>query len=413
MSLRPEVRIEPSTIILDKLTSMHSIFLAKHRDKRLRAGHPWVFSNEITQIDGSPAIGDFVRVCRMDGAFLGVGFYHPHSLIAVRLLTRRDQAIDRNFFRNRLIQSIRSRRMVYPNADALRLVHSESDGLPGLIVDLYSKAVSIQVSSAGMERQLDVIASLIDELLEPEVIVLRNDSGLRTLEGLPLEQRVWSGNPDAVRQQIHEDDVAYEMDALNGQKTGFYLDQRENRMAFARFVNEGDHVFDAFCNEGGFAIHAAKSGAARVVAADQSADVLQRAANNTKLNGVDSRILFRQADLMKEMSSILAENTFDAINLDPPNFTRSKKNVGTARQAYRRLHQAAIEHLKPGGILATSSCSHHITEQTFLESVHLAAERSGKMLKILYRGSHPIDHPVLLGMPETEYLKFFVFQVAE
>lgn len=392
---------------------MHSIFLAKHRDKRLRAGHPWVFSNEITQIDGNPGIGDLVRVCRMDGAFLGVGFYHPHSLIAVRLLTRREQPIDRNFFRNRLIQSIRSRRMVYPDADALRLVHSESDGLPGLIVDLYNKAVSIQVNSAGMERQLDMIAGIIDELLQPDAIVLRNDSGLRNLEGLSVDRRVWSGDPEAVRQQIHEDGVIYEMDALNGQKTGFYLDQRENRFAFARFVNEGDHVFDAFCNEGGFAIHAAKAGAGRVVAADQSADVLERAAVNAKLNGVDSKIVFRQADLMKELGSILAENTFDAINLDPPNFTRSKKNVGTARQAYRRLHQAAIEHLKPGGILATASCSHHITEQTFLESVHLAAERCGKVLKIVYRGSHPVDHPVLLGMPETEYLKFFVFQVGE
>lgn len=392
---------------------MNTVYLAKHRDKRLRAGHPWVFSNEITQIDGSPAVGDLVRVCRMDGAFLGIGFYHPHSLIAVRLLTRRDQLIDRNFFRNRLIQSIRSRRMVYPDADALRMVHSESDGLPGLIVDQYNKAVSIQINSAGMDRQLDLLASLIDELISPDVIVLRNDNALRGLEGLPMEHRVLSGNPDAVNQRIHEGAIAYEMDALHGQKTGFYLDQRENRMVFARFVNDGDHVFDAFCNEGGFAIHAAKSAAGRVVAADQSAEALERAAKNAKLNGTDARIQFRQADLMKEMHSILAENTFDAINLDPPNFTRSKKNVGTARQAYRRLHQAAIEHLKPGGILATSSCSHHITEQTFLESVHLAAERSGKLLKVLYRGSHPIDHPVLLGMPETEYLKFFVFQVAE
>lgn len=392
---------------------MNTVYLAKHRDKRLRAGHPWVFSNEITQIDGSPSVGDLVRVCRMDGAFLGIGFYHPHSLIAVRLLTRRDQLIDRNFFRNRLIQSIRSRRMVYPDADALRMVHSESDGLPGLIVDQYNKAVSIQINSAGMDRQLDLLASLIDELISPDVIVLRNDNALRGLEGLPMERRVLSGNPDAVNQHIHEGAIAYEMDALHGQKTGFYLDQRENRMVFDRFVNDGDHVFDAFCNEGGFAIHAAKSGAGRVVAADQSAEALERAAKNAKLNGTDARIQFRQVDLMKEMHSILAENTFDAINLDPPNFTRSKKNVGTARQAYRRLHQAAIEHLKPGGILATSSCSHHITEQTFLESVHLAAERSGKLLKVLYRGSHPIDHPVLLGMPETEYLKFFVFQVAE
>jgi len=347
----------------------------------------------------------------MDGEFLGIGFYNPHSLIAVRLLTKLDQPIDRNFFRNRLIQSIRGRRLVYPDADALRLVHSESDGLPGLIVDMYNRAVSIQVNSAGMEQHIDVIAELISELVEPDVVVLRNDSSLRSLEGLPIEQRVLSGDPEAVTQLIHEGSVKYRMDALHGQKTGFYLDQRENRIAFARFVNEGDHVFDAFCNEGGFALHAARAGAGRILAADQSADVIRRATANAHLNGVEAQIEFRQCDLMKDMLSILAENTFDAINLDPPNFTRSKKNVGAARQAYRRLHQAAIEHLKSGGILATASCSHHITEETFLESVQLAAERSGKTMKIVFRGSHPIDHPVLLGMPETEYLKFFIFQV--
>ncbi len=390
---------------------MHSVFLAKHRDKRLRRGHPWVFSNEITQIEGSPEVGELVRVCRMDGAFLGVGFYNPHSLIAVRILTKLDQVIDRNFFRNRLIQSIRSRRLVYPDADALRLVHSESDGLPGLIVDMYNKAVSIQINSAGMEQHLNIIAELISELVEPDVLVLRNDSSLRNLEGLPIEQRVLSGDPEAVTQLIHEGSIKYRMDALHGQKTGFYLDQRENRVAFARFVNEGDHVFDAFCNEGGFALHAARAGAGRILAADQSSEVLRRATANVHLNGVEAQIEFRQCDLMKDMQSILAENTFDVINLDPPNFTKSKKNVGTARQAYRRLHQVAIDHLKSGGILATSSCSHHITEETFLESVHLAAERSGKSLKIVFRGSHPIDHPVLLGMPETEYLKFFIFSI--
>jgi len=390
---------------------MNTIYLAKHRDKRLKRGHPWVFSNEITQIEGKPEVGEVVRVCRMDGSFLGVGLYHSHSLIAVRMLSREDRVIDRSFFRERLIQSIRSRTLVYPEADAMRLVHSESDGLPGLIIDKFNKAVSIQVNSAGMEGFIDVIADLIQELLDPEVIVLRNDSGLRHLEGLEQKQHVLSGDPDKVIQLIHEDSVVYEMNALLGQKTGFYLDQRENRSHLARFVNEGDHVFDAFCNEGGFALHAARAGAGRVVAADQSLDALQRAKKNAHLNKVDHVIDFVHADLMKDLNNILANNTFDVINLDPPNFTRSKKNVGTARQAYRKLHQAAIEHLKPGGILATASCSHHISEETFLESVLLAAERSGKALKIVFRGSHPFDHPVLLGMPETEYLKFFIFQL--
>lgn len=390
---------------------MNTIYLARHRDKRLKRGHPWVFSNEITQIEGKPSVGEVVRICRMDGTYLGVGLYHPHSLIAVRVLSREEVTIDRSFFRERLIQSIRSRTLVYPEADAMRLVHSESDGLPGLIIDKYNKAVSIQVNSAGMERFIDVIADIIQELIDPDVIVLRNDSGLRHLEGLDQEQRVLRGDSEKVTQYIHEGEVTYYMNALLGQKTGFYLDQRENRAHLARFINEGDHVFDAFCNEGGFSLHAARAGAGRILAADQSADVLRRAEENTRLNKVEHLIEFRQADLMKELNSILSNNTFDVINLDPPNFTRSKKHVGTARQAYRKLHQAAIEHLKPGGILASASCSHHISEETFLESVLLAAERSGKALKIVFRGSHPFDHPVLLGMPETEYLKFFIFQI--
>lgn len=390
---------------------MHTVYLAKHRDKRFRRGHPWVFSNEITQIDGSPAAGDCVRVCRMDGAFLGVGFYHPNSLIAVRILSRDDCPIDRAFYRDRLLQAIRSRTLVHPEADALRIVHSESDGLPGLIVDKYNKALSVQINSTGMDRERERIADILEELLKPDVIVLRNDSPLRLLEGLETEQMVMRGNPDAVDQEIHEGGITYKMNALHGQKTGFYLDQRENRASFARFINEGDHVFDAFCNEGGFALHAAKAGAAGVVAVDQSADALMRAAENADMNGLSHIIQFSQADLMKQMQRILSEHTFDAINLDPPNFTRSKKHVGTARQAYRRIHQIALEHLERGGILGTSSCSHHITEETFLESVLLAAERCGKQLKIVHRGSHPFDHPVLLGMPETEYLKFFVFQV--
>lgn len=390
---------------------MNTIYLARHRDKRLKRGHPWVFSNEITQIEGKPSVGEVVRICRMDGTYLGVGLYHPHSLIAVRVLSREEVTIDRSFFRERLIQSIRSRTLVYPEADAMRLVHSESDGLPGLIIDKYNKAVSIQVNSAGMERFIDVIADIIQELIDPDVIVLRNDSGLRHLEGLDQEQRVLRGDSEKVTQYIHEGEVTYYVNALLGQKTGFYLDQRENRAHLARFINEGDHVFDAFCNEGGFALHAARAGAGRILAADQSTDVLRRAEENARLNKVEHLIEFRQADLMKELNSILSNNTFDVINLDPPNFTRSKKHVGTARQAYRKLHQAAIEHLKPGGVLASASCSHHISEETFLESVLLAAERSGKALKIVFRGSHPFDHPVLLGMPETEYLKFFIFQI--
>lgn len=390
---------------------MISVYLAKYRDKRFKSGHPWIFSNEITHVDGSPQMGELVAVRRMDGNFLGIGFYHPHSLIAVRVLSREPVTIDRHFFRDRLLKAIRLRKQRYPDSTTYRLVHSESDGLPGLIVDQYHKALSLQINSAGMEQCRDLVVSILVELLEPEIIILRNDTPLRLLEGLDEHKDILKGSPEQLVQRIHEGPIQYEINVMEGQKTGFYIDQRDNRAALANFVCEGDVIFDGFCNDGGFALHAAKAGAGFVMGVDQSKEALSRAAVNAQLNGVASLIQFQAADLMKQLDGLLTEKSYNIIHLDPPNFTRSKKHVGTAKQAYRKLHQIALNHLSSGGFLATSSCSHHISEETFLESIHQAAQRADKQLKVVHRGSHPADHPVLLGMNESYYLKFFILQV--
>ena len=390
---------------------MISVFLAKYRDKRFKSGHPWIFSNEITHIDGTPTTGELINICRMDGQFLGIGFYHPNSLIAVRVLSRQAVNIDRSFFRDRLLKAILLRKHRFPDSTTYRLVHSESDGLPGLIVDQYHKALSIQMNSAGMELWMEMIVSILEELLEPEIIVIRNDTPLRVLEGLQEEKYILKGESEKLIQRIHEGSISYEINVLEGQKTGFYIDQRDNRATLAKFVCEGDLVFDGFCNDGGFALHAAHAGAGFVMGVDQSKDALARASYNAQLNGLAATIQFQAADLMKQLDSFLTDKSYNIIHLDPPNFTRSKKHVGTAKQAYRKLHQTALNHLTSGGFLATSSCSHHITEETFLESIHQAAQRADKQLKIVHRGSHPADHPVLLGMNESYYLKFYVLQV--
>lgn len=391
---------------------MNSIYLRKHAERRLQAGHAWIFSNEIGEIRGTPERGEIVVVRKVDGHFLGRGFYNPHSLIAVRLLTRADEPVDAGFFRVRLERALALRELCYPAADALRLVHSESDGLPGLVVDRYADALCLQVNSAGMEGVLDIVVDQLKELLQPRIVVLRNESQLRTLEGLPLYKKVVHGPEQAPLVEIHEHGLTYAIDVLEGQKTGFFLDQRENRGLLRRFVRPGARVLDAFCNEGGFALNAAAAGAASVRAIDVSTAVLERARHNAHVNGFDGVVRFEQGDLTVALPKMAETQRFDLINLDPPNFARSRKAVAPARRAYRNLHEAALTMLERGGVLATSCCSHHITEETFFATVTDAALRRGKLLMLLQRSGHPPDHPSLPSMPETAYLKFFVFAIA-
>ncbi len=388
--------------------------LQKNKDKRIKNGHLWIFSNEIEPVKEQPDPGSVVTIHDTNNKFLGTGFYHPNSLIAVRILSKNRITVNAAFFQKRIQQAIDARKSILSHTNALRLIHAESDGLPGLIVDSYDNGLVLQILSAGMENHRNTIISVIKELINPRFIIVRNDHIMREREGLDQEKRIIAGDSNDIPLEINENSLRYIIDPLEGQKTGFYIDQRDNRLVFRKYVSKGDRVLDAFCHLGGFAINAAFAGASDVLAIDNSTPVIEQAMENFRINNAEQTITTRKADLLQYLPEMAKEKTrFDVINLDPPNFAVNRKSVGPALRGYRKIHRAALEMLNPGGILATSSCSHHITKEAFLESVTRACKDTGRRVHLVYQGSNPEDHPVLPEMPETEYLKFFIFRVID
>jgi 23S rRNA (cytosine1962-C5)-methyltransferase len=384
------------------------VILKNKEEHRILAGHQWVFSNEVREMKGTPLIGDIVELIAASGKPLGIGFYNPHSLIAVRLLSTVLEEIDSGFFAKRIADALAIRRILYPDSETYRLVHSESDFLPGLIVDKYSDYLSVQTFSYGMDARLPLICDILESMLHPAGIVARNESTLRDLEKLPQHKGVLRGT---VAPTVFEDgDIKFSVDILEGQKTGFFLDQRENRHLVRRFSNGAD-VLDCFTNEGGFALHAARAGAKSVLGIDSSENAIRHARDNAALNALTT-VEFEQADVFRRLDKLgKEERKFDVVVLDPPSFTKSRKNVQAAKQGYRELHASAFRVLKKGGVLLTASCSHHIEPSVFLEIVGNSALRSGRSLQLLdWRGAAP-DHPVVPAMPETSYLKFAVCRV--
>lgn len=388
---------------------MNFIQLHPKRDRRLATGHKWIFSNEIAEIKGQPEVGEVVQVRRTDGHHLGYAYYHPHSLIAGRILTYERIVPEAAFYTDRIRTALELRKRRYPEANAYRVVHSEADDLPGLVIDRFGTAVVIQIVAAGAERHLDWIVAAVEEHLHPETIILKNDSGLRALEGLESYVKVIKGNEQPEPIDITEYDITYRVHLLDGQKTGFYLDQRENRWNFRQFIRPGDVVLDAFCNDGGFALHAAKAGASDILAVDSSKPALERAKANMDLNGL-SGIRFESHDIMEWLPKQAGGTLYDVVNLDPPGFAKNKKMAGAALKGYQKLHEAALAVLKPGGILCTATCSHHIEADRFFDTLHVAANKLGREIQLIHRGGQPADHPVLPSMPETQYLDVFIIR---
>jgi 23S rRNA (cytosine1962-C5)-methyltransferase len=383
------------------------IILKKKEERRIVAGHPWVFSNEIAEVRGEPSIGDVVEVRTAGGTLLGVGFFNPHSLIAVRMLSASSEEIDEHFFTQRIAAARALRSIVYSSDQALRLIHGEADFLPGLVVDKYNEYLVLQTFSYGMDARLQIICNVLESLLSPAGIVERNESPLRLLEGLPLKRGILRG--EAPPTVIQEHGLQYTVDLLGGQKTGLFLDQKENRLAIRRF-SPGARVLDCFCNDGGFSLNAARGGAASVLGIDSSEEAIRNAERNASSNDIDvARFIVR--DVFEELQALHGSGqTFDLVVLDPPSFTRSRKNVPTAKRGYRELNAKALRVLKQGGILFTASCSHHIEPDVFLELIHDAARHSGRHLQLLeWRGASP-DHPTHPGVPETRYLKLGILR---
>ncbi|MBI1807673.1 MAG: class I SAM-dependent rRNA methyltransferase [Ignavibacteria bacterium] len=388
---------------------MKTITLKKNEDRRIANGHLWAFSNEIEKIEDEPQAGDIVELHNHAGRLLGIAFYNPHSLISCRLLTRQVETIDFHFFRKRIDAALTLRQKLFPSSETCRLVHGESDFLPGLIVDKYNDYLSIQTFSYGMDKRLTLICDVLESILHPKGIIERNEAPIRSLEGLELKKGILRGTMEPVT--ITEYGIKYSLDLMEGQKTGFFLDQRENRKSIRRYA-KGARVLDCFCNDGGFALNAAFAEATEVIAVDISESAIQRASSNAVMNSLSQTTHFIARDgfeYLKEAST--ASEKFDLIILDPPSFAKSKKALVRAKRGYKEIHQLAFQLLAPSGIIATASCSHHIYEETFLEIVSQCARAANRNISLLEWRSAAPDHPILPAMPETRYLKFAIFKV--
>ncbi|MGA3203722.1 MAG: class I SAM-dependent rRNA methyltransferase [Bryobacteraceae bacterium] len=370
---------------------------------RAASGHPWIFSSDVTD-RGDAQPGDAVKVADPRGRPIGVAHYSSTSQITLRLLSSKPEPIDQEFFRRRLTAAIRHRERVVENSNACRLVFSEADLLPGLIVDRYGAYLVVQTLSQGMDRSRDLIVHCLKELLAPAGILARNDAAVRKLESLPLEVAVLFGEVPQ-RVAIEMNGLHLEADLLKGQKTGVYLDQRENYLAAAKFA--GGRVLDCFTSTGGFALHAARR-AESVEAVDSSAAALATAESNARANDI-SNVQFRQADVFDFLSGIARK--YGTIILDPPAFAKSRKMLDEAAKGYKEINLRALKLLEPGGILVTCSCSHHVSEAMLFEIVAEAALDAGKTLRVLERRTQASDHPILLTVPETLYLKCLVLEV--
>ncbi|MFN3396762.1 MAG: class I SAM-dependent rRNA methyltransferase, partial [Thermodesulfovibrionales bacterium] len=319
--------------------------------------------------------GEIVEVSDRAGHILGTGYINPHSLIAIRLLSDKTERIDKDFLTERIRKALDYRKRLYPDSDSFRVVYSEGDLLPGLIVDKYSDVIVLQTLTAGMERLKDIIVDIFDELFHPVSIILRNDSPFRRLEGLALEKGIIKGEVTEV--VIKEAELSFYVETLSGQKTGFFLDQRENRNAFSKLINKGKGL-DLFCYSGAWAIHMAACGA-DVIGVDESEYAIEISIKNAELNKLSNRCRFLKADVFDFIEGEIKKGgRYDFIVLDPPAFVKSREKIREAAKAYRKINANAMRLLNEGGLIATSSCSHHISREAFLDILRSAAKDAGR-----------------------------------
>lgn len=378
---------------------------------RIKRGHLWVFRDELQPHEFDIRAGECVRIQTDYGYDLGVGFYHPTSQIAVRLLRTTNEP-DVQFFKNRIEQALQLRTRLFPTESSYRLTFGESDFLPGLIIDRYEDYLALQCLSAGMDIHTDIIVSALQEAL-PDVkgVIAKNDSQLRTKEGLQREERILYGEiPDDVL--IRENGVELGISLKDGQKTGYFLDQRLNRKSIA-WLSRGLRVLDCFTNQGGFALNATMGGAKYACGVDVSPQAVERCNANKERNGFTSeQCEFVVADVFDYLKQQALERAkWDMVILDPPAFTKSKANIPQAKRGYSEINRQALKLIPDGGFLVSSSCSHHISEEILLEVISDESKRINRRLKLIHRGMQSPCHPVYLPMPETQYLKFLVFEV--
>jgi 23S rRNA (cytosine1962-C5)-methyltransferase len=392
--------------------SLPPLRLRKNEDRRLRAGHLWVFSNEVdverTPLTAFPP-GEAVEVQDARGAPLGMGYVNPRSLIAARLVSRdREARLDRALLKRRLLRALSLREALF-DRPFYRLAFGESDGLPGLVVDRFGDVLVAQVTTAGIERVKDDVADVLRDLFHPAGILFRNDASGRALEGLDEYVETAHGTvPDLV--PLEENGVRFEA-PMSGQKTGWFYDHRMNRARMAAYVR-GKRVLDVFSYVGGWGVQAAAAGADAVVCVDSSAPALEQVARNAALNGVEANVSTRRGDAFDVLRLLAAEGEkFDVVVLDPPAFVKRKKDLKAGEEAYRRVNALAMEVLRQDGILISASCSYHMPRELLQDAMLRAARQRGRLLQIVEQGHQGPDHPVHPAIPETAYLKAFVGRV--
>ncbi|MEO0185068.1 MAG: class I SAM-dependent rRNA methyltransferase [candidate division WOR-3 bacterium] len=361
---------------------------------RRHLNHPWIFSNEIIKTE-DPSPGEVVKVEERKKV-IGTGFYNPHSLISVRLFSQEEEDFSKEFVLNRIKNALTLRSDL---GESFRLIYSESDGLPGLIIDKYNNYFVAEINCLGMDKRKGMVYEILKELFNPKGIYEKSEENLRKLEGLESESKAIYGKiPELV--EIEQDGIRFLVDIINGQKTGFFFDQRENRKKIAEFAR--GEILDCFCYTGGFSLYAAKKG--RLLAIDSSEKAIEIARKNALINNLECN--FECADVFKTLRKFQNENRkFDTIILDPPSFTKSKRKKFDALRGYKEINLMAMKLLNDTGILFTSSCSYHISNEEFQSMLRDSAKDAGREFIIIQQGVQAKDHPILLNFPESNYLK--------
>lgn len=387
--------------------------LQKNEDRRLRAGHLWVFSNEV-DVTATPLTdfepGEPAEVFDSRGALLGSAYVNPHSLICARLISRRaGRTLDDRLLAERFARALQLRERLFPDEPFYRLVFGEGDFLPGLVVDRFDQVLVVQITTAGMDRVRDSVLSILREATGASGILLRNDTPARSLEGLPLSTEPIGDVPE--RLTLRENGTRFSVTLTHGQKTGWFFDHRRNRQAMRRYV-PGRRVLDVFSYAGGWGVQAAEAGASEVVCIDSSAAALDDLRRSAELNDVADRVRATQADAFDALRDLRAAGErFDVVVLDPPAFIKRRKDQKQGEKAYARINQMAMEVLAPDGILISASCSYHLTRDALLLAMLRASREAGRELQVLEEGHQAPDHPVHPAIPETAYLKSFIARV--
>ncbi len=383
--------------------------LQRGRERRILLGHLWVYEGEITELRGNPAPGAVVDVLTYHGTFCARGFYNPHSKIRVRILTFEEEPVDAAFFERRIHQALALRERVVQETTAYRVVYAEGDLLPGLIVDRYGDLLVMQTLALGMDVRKELLADLLLAQTKAQAIYLRNDPGTRSLEGLPRHQGFLRGEAPT-RVEITEGSARFVVDVAEGQKTGWFCDQRENRLSCAPLARDAE-VLEMFSYTGAFGIHAALNGARSVLGMDVSEAAVALARENARRNGVEDRCRYEVADAFEALRALEREGArFDLVILDPPAFARRKEAVRRALAGYKEINLRALKLLRPGGYLVTCSCSSFVDEGMLWQVVLEAAHDAGRRVRLVEQRGQARDHPMLGAMPETRYLKCFVLQ---